>query len=47
MIYNPVGKAETVLLTEEGIAESERFFRKPLNALPYRESWECRLPLPR
>ena len=29
MIHNPVGKAKSVLLTEEGIAESERLFRGP------------------
>jgi hypothetical protein len=28
MIHNPVGKAKSVLLTEEGIAESERLFRE-------------------
>ena len=28
MIHNPVGKAKSVLLTEEGIAESERVFRE-------------------
>jgi hypothetical protein len=28
MILNPVGKAKSVLLTEEGIAESERLFRE-------------------
>ena len=28
MIQNPVGKAKSVLLTEEGIAESERLFRE-------------------
>jgi hypothetical protein len=26
MIHNPVGKAKSVLFTEEGIAESERLF---------------------
>jgi len=28
MIHNPVGKAKSVLFTEEGIAESERLFRE-------------------
>ena len=28
MIHNPVGTAKSVLLTEEGIAESERLFRE-------------------
>jgi hypothetical protein len=28
MIHNPVGKAKSVLLTEEGVAESERLFRE-------------------
>jgi hypothetical protein len=28
MIHNPVGKAKSVLLTEEGIAESERLLRE-------------------
>jgi hypothetical protein len=28
MIHNPVGKAKSVLLTEEDIAESERLFRE-------------------
>jgi hypothetical protein len=28
MIHNPVGKTKSVLLTEEGIAESERLFRE-------------------
>jgi hypothetical protein len=28
MIHNPLGKAKSVLLTEEGIAESERLFRE-------------------
>ena len=28
MIHNPVGKAKSVLLPEEGIAESERLFRE-------------------
>jgi hypothetical protein len=28
MIHNPVGKAQSIFLTEEGIAESERLFRE-------------------
>jgi hypothetical protein len=28
MIDNPVGKAKSVVLTDEGLAESERLFRK-------------------
>ena len=28
MIHNPVGKAQSILLTEEGITESERVFRE-------------------
>ena len=28
MIHNPVGKAKSVLLTEKGVAESERLFRE-------------------
>jgi len=28
MIYDPVGKAKSVVLTDEGLAESERLFRK-------------------
>ena len=28
MIHNPVDKAKSVLLTEEGVADSERLFRK-------------------
>jgi len=28
MIDNPVGKAKSVMLTDEGLAESERLFRK-------------------
>jgi uncharacterized protein YjhX (UPF0386 family) len=28
MIHNPVGKTKSILLTEEGIAESERVFRE-------------------
>jgi len=28
MIDNPVGKAKSVALTEEGLAESERLFKK-------------------
>jgi Domain of unknown function (DUF6429) len=28
VIHNPVGKAQSILLTEEGIAESERLFRE-------------------
>ena len=28
MIHNPVGKTKSVLLTEEGIVESERLFRE-------------------
>ena len=28
MIHNPIGKAKSVLLTEEGTAESERLFRE-------------------
>ena len=28
MIHNPVGKAKSVLLNEEGIAESGRLFRE-------------------
>ncbi len=28
MICDPVGKAKSVVLTEEGLAESERLFRK-------------------
>ena len=28
MIENPVGKAKSVVLTEEGLRESERLFRK-------------------
>jgi hypothetical protein len=28
MIGNPVGKAKSVVLTDEGLAESERLFRK-------------------
>ena len=28
MIENPVGKAKSVVLTDEGLAESERLFRK-------------------
>ncbi len=28
LIENPVGKAKSVLLTEEGVAESERLFRE-------------------
>lgn len=28
MIDNPVGKAKSVVLTEEGLSESERLFRK-------------------
>jgi len=28
MIDNPVGKARSVMLTDEGLAESERLFRK-------------------
>ena len=28
MIDNPVGKAKSVMLTDEGLAESERQFRK-------------------
>ena len=27
MIYNPVGKAKSVVLTDEGLAESERLFK--------------------
>jgi hypothetical protein len=27
MIENPVGKAKSVVLTDEGLAESERLFR--------------------
>ena len=28
LIYDPVGKAKSVMLTDEGLAESERLFRK-------------------
>jgi hypothetical protein len=28
MIYDPVGKAKSVVLTDEGLAESERLFRR-------------------
>jgi hypothetical protein len=28
LIYDPVGKAKSVVLTDEGLAESERLFRK-------------------
>jgi hypothetical protein len=28
MIYDPVGKAKSVVLTDEGLAESARLFRK-------------------
>lgn len=28
MIHDPVGKAKSVMLTDEGMAESERLFRK-------------------
>jgi hypothetical protein len=28
LIYEPVGKAKSVMLTDEGLAESERLFRK-------------------
>jgi hypothetical protein len=28
MILNPVGKVKSVVLTEEGLAESERLFKK-------------------
>jgi hypothetical protein len=28
MIYDPVGKAKSVVLTDEGLAKSERLFRK-------------------
>ena len=28
MIYDPVGKAKSVVFTDEGLAESERLFRK-------------------
>ena len=28
LIYDPVGKAKSVMLTDEGLVESERLFRK-------------------
>ncbi len=28
LIYDPVGKAKSVVLTDEGLAESERLFKK-------------------
>lgn len=28
LIYDPVGKAKSAMLTDEGLAESERLFRK-------------------
>jgi Domain of unknown function (DUF6429) len=28
LIYDPVGRAKSVVLTDEGLAESERLFRK-------------------
>ena len=29
MIDNPVGKSKSVVLTDDGLSESERLFRKP------------------
>ena len=42
MIQNPVGKAKSVLLTEEGIAESEPLFRE-MFAKASRWRWSCHL----
>jgi Domain of unknown function (DUF6429) len=36
MIDNPVGKAKSVVLTDEGLAESERLFRKLFERSPPR-----------
>jgi hypothetical protein len=34
MIDNPVGKAKSVVLTDQGLAESERLFRKFFERAP-------------
>ena len=36
MIDNPVGKAKSVVLTDQGLAESERLFRELFDRLPGR-----------
>lgn len=36
MIDNPVGKAKSVVLTDQGLAESERLFRELLDRVPGR-----------
>jgi hypothetical protein len=34
MIENPVGKAKSVVLTDQGLAESERLFRELFDRVP-------------
>ena len=34
MIDNPVGKAKSVVLTDQGLAESERLFRELFDRVP-------------
>jgi len=34
MIHDPVGKAKSVVLTDDGLAESERLFRKLFGGAP-------------
>jgi hypothetical protein len=36
MIENPVGKAKSVVLTDQGLAESERLFRELFDRVPGR-----------
>ena len=46
MIDDPVGKAKSVVLTDEGLAESERLFRKLFERSPRRDGAAIRRLLP-